>query len=118
MSERTDADFLTHIAEAAGRAASYTEKMIHEEFFEDTKTQDAVIRNIEIIGEAVKNLSDEIRGRYPEIPWKGLAGMRDRLIHQYFGVNLDIVWNVAKEELPDILLKIKEIQTAAEQNGG
>ncbi len=92
--------------------------MTNKDFFEDIKTQDAVIRNIEIIGEATKNLSDEIRNRYPEIPWKELAGMRDRLIHQYFGVNLDIVWNVTKDELPEILLKIKEIQIIAEQNGG
>ncbi|MCP4108068.1 MAG: DUF86 domain-containing protein [Desulfobacteraceae bacterium] len=118
MSEKTDSDFLIHIAEAAGRASSYTEEMTCENFLEDTKTQDAVIRNIEIIGEAVKNLSDEIRNKYPEIPWKELAGMRDRLIHQYFGVNLDIVWNVAKDELPEILLRIKEIQTIAEKNGG
>ncbi len=118
MSERTDSDFLDHIAEAARRASSYTKEMTNEDFFEDIKTQDAVIRNIEIIGEATKNLSDEIRNRYPEIPWKELAGMRDRLIHQYFGVNLDIVWNVTKDELPEILLKIKEIQIIAEQNGG
>jgi len=55
-------------------------------------------------------LSDTIRDKYPEIPWKELAGMRDRLIHQYFGVNLDIVWNVAKEELPEILLQIKKME--------
>ena len=118
MSERTDSDFLSHIAEAVKRTISYTEKMTCEDFFEDTKTQDAVIRNIEIIGEATKNLSDEIRKRYPEIPWKGLAGIRDRLIHQYFGVNLDIVWNVVKEELPDILIKIYKIQTDTEQSCG
>ncbi len=109
MSERTDRDFLEHIREAAERASSYTETMTFEEFLEDTKTQDAVIRNIEIIGEATKNLSDELRDRHPDIPWKGLAGMRDRLIHQYFGVNLDIVWNVAREELPEISLQTKKI---------
>jgi len=84
--------------------------MTGEDFLKDMKTQDAVIRNIEIIGEATKKLSDDIRSKYPEIPWKGLAGMRDRLIHQYFGVNLDIVWNVAKEELPEILSQIKKME--------
>ncbi|HHC25511.1 MAG TPA: DUF86 domain-containing protein [Desulfobacterales bacterium] len=67
MSERTDRDFLNHIAEAVRRTSSYTEKMTCEDFLEDMKTQDAVIRNIEIIGEATKNLSDEIRNKYPEI---------------------------------------------------
>lgn len=110
MSERTDKDFLNHIAEALKRTVSYTEKMTCEDFLGDTKTQDAVIRNIEIIGEATKNLSDTVRDRYPEIPWKGLAGMRDRLIHQYFGVNLDIVWNAVKEELPEILSQIREME--------
>jgi len=76
---------------------------------EDIKTQDAVIHNIEIIGEATKNISEELRNKYSEIPWKGLAGMRDKLIHHYFGVNLDIVWSVVKEELPEIILKIEEI---------
>jgi uncharacterized protein with HEPN domain len=94
MSKRTDSDFLHHISEAAERIIAYTETMGCEGFFEDIKTQDAVIRNIEIIGEATKNL----------------AGMRDRLIHHYFGVNLDIVWDVVKEELPQLLQNINRIK--------
>jgi uncharacterized protein with HEPN domain len=74
MPERTDRDFLEHIGEAAERAASYTAKMTFQEFLKDTKTQDAVVRNIEIIGEATKNLSDDLKDRHPEIPWKSLAG--------------------------------------------
>jgi len=109
MSERTDKDFLSDIKEAVRRTTSYTEKLTYEEFLEDIKTQDAVIHNIEIIGEATKNISEELRNKYSEIPWKGLAGMRDKLIHHYFGVNLDIVWSVVKEELPEIILKIEEI---------
>ena len=75
MSERTDRDYLAHIREAVKRTALYTEKMTYEEFLGDIKTQDAVVRNIEIIGEAVKNLSEETRNRYTEIQWKNLAGM-------------------------------------------
>ncbi|MCI5157139.1 MAG: DUF86 domain-containing protein [Candidatus Electrothrix sp. AUS1_2] len=110
MSERTGSDFLSHIREALQRITAYTETMRSADFFEDIKTQDAVIRNLEIIGEATKNLSETIRDNHPEIPWKNLAGMRDRLIHQYFGVNLDIVWDVAKEELPQLLLHLRNIE--------
>ncbi len=69
-----------------------------------------MVRNLEIIGEATKNISEELKQEYPHIPWKGLAGVRDKLIHHYFGVNFDIVWNIISEELPEILLQIKEIE--------
>jgi uncharacterized protein with HEPN domain len=94
MSERKDGDFLIDIQEAVRRAMNYTAGMVYEIFLSDTKTQDAVIRNLEIIGEATKNLSVEFRTRYPDVPWKSMAGARDRLIHDYFGVNLDIVWEI------------------------
>lgn len=110
MSERSDSDFLSHIKEAVKRIAAYIGTMRSADFFVDIKTQDAVIRNLEIIGEATKNLSDEIRINHPEVPWKNLAGMRDRFIHQYFGVNLDIVWDVIREELSQFFLHIKSIE--------
>ncbi len=109
MSNRTDKDFLNDIQEATRRVKVYTAGMTYEVFLADTKTQDAVIRNIEIIGESTKNLSIELRTRYPDVPWKGMAGVRDRLIHHYFGVNLDIVWNIVTAELPDVALQIGEI---------
>ncbi|MEW6679932.1 MAG: HepT-like ribonuclease domain-containing protein [bacterium] len=70
--------------------------MSYKEFLEDIKTQDAVVRNLEIIGEAAKNISEELKKKYPRIQWKDLAGVRDKLIHHYFGVNFDIVWNKRK----------------------
>lgn len=109
MSDRTDTDFLSDIQEATRRVRVYTTGMTYEAFLADTKTQDAVIRNLEIIGEATKNLSAELRTRYPDVPWKGMAGVRDRLIHHYFGVNLDIVWHIVTVELSDVALKIEEI---------
>lgn len=93
MSKRTDSDYLLHITEAISRIVSYTEGMTYEEFLQDTKTHDAVIRNIEIIGEASKNISENTKVSYDEVPWKSMAGMRDKLIHHYFGVNFNIVWN-------------------------
>ena len=91
MSERSDSDFLRDIQEAVRRIRMYTDAMSYDRFLADIKTQDAVIRNLEIIGEATKSLSTELREKYPGMPWKGMAGIRDRLIHHYFGVNLDIV---------------------------
>ncbi len=81
MSERSDSDFLRDIQEAVRRIRMYTDAMSYDRFLADIKTQDAVIRNLEIIGEATKSLSTELREKYPGMPWKGMAGIRDRLIY-------------------------------------
>ena len=78
----------------------FVEGMSIEEFVKDRKTINAVIRSLEVMGEAVKKLPSEIREQYPDIPWKHIAGMRDKLIHEYHGVDLEIVWTVIKEEIP------------------
>ena len=109
MSEREDMNFLADIKEAIRRIDVYIEKLSYEEFLENIKTQDAVVRNLEIIGEATKNLSEELKDKYPQICWKDLAGLRDKLIHHYFGVNFDIVWSIVKEELPEISPQLEEI---------
>lgn len=109
MSERTDRDFVSDIQEAIRRIADYTSGMTYEAFLADTKTQDAVIRNLEIIGEAAKNLSEQLKAKHATIPWKGMAGIRDKLIHHYFGVNLDIVWQVVTSELSPVIAPLAEI---------
>jgi uncharacterized protein with HEPN domain len=109
MSERIDQDFLSDIQEAIRRIMTYTAGMTYQVFLRDTKTQDAVIRNLEVMGEAVKNLSKDLRERYPDVPWKSMAGVRDRLIHHYFGVNLDIVWQIVEDELPKIVPQLEGI---------
>ena len=109
MSERTDRDLLTDIQEALQRIRAYSTGITYEGFMEDTKTQDAIIRNLEIIGEATKGLSAQLRQRYPDVPWRGMAGVRDRLIHHYFGVNLDIVWDICTSELPELELQVGRI---------
>jgi uncharacterized protein with HEPN domain len=117
MSEGADGDFLSGIQEAVRRIEVYTAATTYEAFLADIRTQDAVIRNLEIIGEATKNLSAGLRARYAQVPWKGMAGVRDRLIHHYFGVNLDIVWQIATAELPEVASQIRGI-LQKEQGGG
>lgn len=109
MSKRSDLDLIQDIHESIERIVAYTLDIEYTAFITDHKTQDAVFRNIEIMGEAVKLLSEAIRTENDDIPWKGMAGTRDKLIHDYFGVNIDIVWNIVKYEIPDLLLKIKII---------
>ncbi len=90
--------YLAHIRDAIEAIREYT-KEGESAFFQDRKTQDAVIRYLEIIGEAVKQLPSELTTRHETIPWKDIAGMRDRLIHHYFGVNLNMVWGVVEKRL-------------------
>jgi uncharacterized protein with HEPN domain len=109
MSKREDTSIIQDMKEAIDRIMSYTSMMEYDGFRQDYKTQDAVIRNIEILGEAVKLLSDETKEKYPNIPWKDIARTRDKLIHDYFGVNIDIVWDITKNEIPTLSVQLKDI---------
>ena len=101
--------FLTDIIEAIRKIDSYTDKMTCQEFIKDERTKDAVLRNMEVIGEAVKNIPDNIKGIYPDIDWKGAAGMRDKLIHEYFGVSFYVVWETVRGALPPLKNGIEKI---------
>ena len=105
---KDDKLYLLHVKQAIGKIFKYAESG-KEAFFADEKTQDAVIRNIEIIGEAVKNISADLKTSYPEIPWRRIAGMRDKMIHEYFGVNLDLIWETVERDLPELLKNTKNI---------
>lgn len=109
MSKRTDSAVIHDIKEAVDRIISYTSKIEYSDFLHDHKTQDAVIRNIEILGEAAKLLTEKTKAAYPDIPWREIAGTRDKLIHDYFGVNIDIVWNIAKNEIPDLSVQLQDV---------
>ena len=106
MPKRGDLEFLNDIQEAIKRVENYTKNVSYTSFAQDTKTQDAVVRNIEIMGEAVKNLSDNLKKKSEQIPWKKLAGIRERVIHSYFGVNYDIIWASAKKDLKEVSSEI------------
>jgi uncharacterized protein with HEPN domain len=109
MSDRRDRDYIEDIHDAIERTQRYTNGMSREQFEEDEKTQDAVIRNLEVIGEAAKGITASMRRENPSIPWKDLAGVRDKLIHHYFGVNYAIVWKIIRDDLPPLLSQLEEI---------
>ena len=83
-------------------AEEFIEGMSYEQFISDKRTLNAVLRSLEVIGEAAKNIPDEIRVKYPDIPWKEMAGMRDKVIHLYFGVDKEVIWFVVKDRVPAI----------------
>ncbi len=102
-------DYFQDIIEAMENALIFVEGMDFEKFKEDKKTIYAVSRAIEIIGEAVKNIPENIKKHYLDIPWRSIAGMRDKLIHAYFGVNLKMVWQVVKKDIPELKSKFENI---------
>ena len=101
--------YLKDIFEAMGAAQTFVEGIDFEAFVEDDKTVSAVVRKLEIIGEATKNVPETIRQRYPQVPWKQMAGMRDRLIHGYYDTNHAVVWEVVTELIPPLQPIIKQI---------
>jgi uncharacterized protein with HEPN domain len=106
---RRELDYLYDIEDAIDRALEYTRGMSWEEYLQDKRTQDAVVRNLEVIGEATKNLPDEFRDQYPDIPWRDMSGTRDRLTHHYFGINHEIVWQIVRQDLPVLKNQIAQL---------
>lgn len=115
--KKDTAVFLKHILDSINRIIEFTNNFSKAQFLKSVKTQDAVIRRLEIIGEATKCLPKEFTERHREVPWNEIARMRDKLIHGYFGVDLNITWNVIKEDLPSLSKKIKEILNLIEAEG-
>jgi uncharacterized protein with HEPN domain len=103
------------------RLPDYLEGMSREDFLDDKRTQQAVILNIIILGEADTKLLKDYEpflDRYPDVPWRSMKGMRNRIVHGYFDINLDVVWETAQTALPDLLLKLPVIREVAEREAG
>jgi len=101
--------FINDILEAIGKIEKYVHGKSYGEFEKDDKTKDAVVRNLEIVGEAVRNIPENFKEKYPDVDWNAAAGMRDKLIHEYFGVSLAIVWETVKSDLPPFKKRLMEI---------
>jgi uncharacterized protein with HEPN domain len=107
--ERDYRDYLNDMLEAADKVALFIRGMTEEQFLVDEKTQYAVVRALEIIGEAAKKVPAAFRTRHPDLPWREVAGMRDKLVHDYFGVNAAVVWKTATEDAPGIAAALKKM---------
>jgi hypothetical protein len=97
------------ILECMDRISEYTAGMSYETFLDNRLVTDAVVRNLEVIGEAARHIPEEIQRQFPDIPWVEMKGMRNILIHEYFGVSLEIVWKTAQEDLPPVEPKLREV---------
>ncbi len=103
---------ISDILECIDKIDRYTEGMTFEDFAADDKTVDAVLRRIEIIGEATRHVPDEVTGRFPDIPWQKMRGMRNVVVHEYFGVSLRIIWRTIKTQLPPLAEPLRRVLCA------
>ncbi len=101
--------YLEDILDATRKVRAYTNNLSKTAFLADDKTFDAVVRNLEIIGEAAKNIPESARGNTPKIEWKKIAGLRDILIHEYFGIDGEIVWDIVQHKLPDLETAVTQL---------
>lgn len=109
VEERNPVDFLMDILDSIEKIENFVEGFDLEEFSKDPKTIYAVIRALEIIGEATKKLPNSLKGEHPEVPWRDMTGLRDKVAHDYFGVDLEVVWDTAIDDAPSLKLLIMKI---------
>ena len=101
--------YIDHILDCIHHIQAYTSKLDKSEFLKSDQAQDAVFRRLEIIGEAVSKLPDELKQKHPDIPWRDIVGTRNRLIHDYLAVDTDLIWEIIVKHLPDLKKRLSEI---------
>jgi len=109
MYGRGDREFILDMLEACNRIISYTKGKDYNYFCHNALLQDAVVRNIEILGEAAKKISSQLKDRYPEVEWKQIARTRDKVIHFYFGIDVSIIWDIIQIDIPNLRYKLESI---------
>ena len=114
MKNRDYRDYLQEIVDSCSDVLEFIKDISYNDFVCDKKTKFAAIRAIEVIGEAVKNIPVAFRSKYPDIPWQQIAGMRDKLIHEYFGIDVKVLWKTAKEDVPHIRVEFEKIMKGIE----
>ncbi|MBS1756836.1 MAG: DUF86 domain-containing protein [Bacteroidetes bacterium] len=109
MSKRNSELLISDIIDSGHKILDYTNGLTFEEFTNDNKTIDAVIRNFEIIGEAANRISEDFKDKYPQFDWHRIRGFRNRIVHDYFGIDYNIVWQIKETFLPDLLRKLQQL---------
>lgn len=108
--KRSNSHFLNDMKASMTKIETYTEDMEYGDFLDDEKTQDAVIRNLEIIGEAARNLDDEVRKGHPTVPWRKIIGLRNIISHAYFGIDWENIWKIIKKDIPGFSAEIDAME--------
>ncbi|UCG70087.1 MAG: DUF86 domain-containing protein [Thermoplasmata archaeon] len=114
MNKRNNRLYVKDILESIKRIENYISDQSYDEFIKNDMIRDAVLRNLEVIGEAAKNIPDAIREKYPDVPWKRIIGLRNIVIHEYFGVDFENIWKIIKENIPEIKPFIEKIHEKME----